>query len=260
MIAADLRTQILSGEIADGSILPKQEDLIRRYNVSLPSIREAMRILETEGLVTVVRGNVGGAIAHTPQVGGVAYMLGLVLQARRTPLGEVAAALREIEPVCVALCASRPDRREVVVPQLRRAQEAAVHALGNGEEYVRHGRLFHEALVAGCGNQVLILIAGALEAIWSVQEKHWAQRALRRGNFPYQDLPVESVEPHERLIGLIEEGDAEAARSYAQEHLSRSQRYALGDAGSDKLVDVQQAMTLPQAAQLMNRARERGRA
>ena len=46
--------------------------------MSPPSIREALRVLDTEGLVTVQRGNVGGAIVRAPQAGEVAYMLGLV--------------------------------------------------------------------------------------------------------------------------------------------------------------------------------------
>ena len=67
MVAGTLRRRILDGELEDGSWLPKQEDLIDEFGVSKPSMREAMRILETEGLLTVQRGNVGGAVVHTPR-------------------------------------------------------------------------------------------------------------------------------------------------------------------------------------------------
>ncbi|HRE03853.1 MAG TPA: GntR family transcriptional regulator, partial [Ilumatobacteraceae bacterium] len=56
MVADVLRQRILSGELGDGSIIGKQEELIEEFNVSKPSIREALRILETEGLISVQRG------------------------------------------------------------------------------------------------------------------------------------------------------------------------------------------------------------
>ena len=107
MVAAELRERILSGAIPDGGSLPKHEDLLEEFQVSGPSIREAFRILETEGLVTVRRGNVGGAIVHVPQPSTAAYMLGLVMQAHDVGLSDVAAALQKIEPLCVSMCAAR---------------------------------------------------------------------------------------------------------------------------------------------------------
>src|SRR4051794_13103182 len=86
MVAAVLRDRIVSGELEDGAMLPKQEDLLAEFRISPPPMREALRILETEGLITVRRGNTGGAIVHRPQPGKAAYMMGLVLQSRAVPL------------------------------------------------------------------------------------------------------------------------------------------------------------------------------
>ena len=49
IIAASLRDDILTGKLTEGDSLPRQEDLFTRFRVSLPAVREAMRILETEG-------------------------------------------------------------------------------------------------------------------------------------------------------------------------------------------------------------------
>src|SRR5438445_7020179 len=49
VVASALRDQILTGALRDGGALPKQEDLLEEFNVSLPSLREALSILETEG-------------------------------------------------------------------------------------------------------------------------------------------------------------------------------------------------------------------
>ncbi|MGZ3709853.1 MAG: FadR/GntR family transcriptional regulator, partial [Bdellovibrionota bacterium] len=52
MVAERLRLQILRGEVGDTGRLPPQEELLQKFDVGLPSIREALRILEVEGLVT----------------------------------------------------------------------------------------------------------------------------------------------------------------------------------------------------------------
>ena len=82
-VAAELRNRILT---EDNYRLPIQEQLVKDFGVSYPSIREALRILETEGLVTVRRGSVGGADVHRPDEFSAAYHLGLSLQAARVTL------------------------------------------------------------------------------------------------------------------------------------------------------------------------------
>src|SRR5258707_5212277 len=66
LVADELRGQITSGALRDEDMLPKFDELLQEFQVSKPSLREALRILETEGLITVRRGNVGGAIVHAP--------------------------------------------------------------------------------------------------------------------------------------------------------------------------------------------------
>ena len=55
-IADELRQLIIVGELDEGDSLGHEPDLIERFGVSRPSLREALRILEAEGLITVVRG------------------------------------------------------------------------------------------------------------------------------------------------------------------------------------------------------------
>ena len=113
-VAAELRTRILTGDYR----FPTQDQLVKEFGVSYPSVREAIRILETEGLVTVRRGNIGGAEVHRPDESSAAYHLGLALQGAQVTLGDLAAGLQLLEPLCAAECARRDDRADVVVPAL----------------------------------------------------------------------------------------------------------------------------------------------
>ncbi len=228
MIAGELRERILSGDLPDGSLLPKQEDLLEEFNVSGPSIREALRILETEGLVTVRRGNVGGAVVHFPQAASVAYVVSLVLQSKEVGLKDVALAIQEIEPTCVALCAARPDRLQTVVPNLRRISALGEEAVDDTDESMRTTRDFHRALVEGCGNETLILIVGALETLWAAHIQEWAKRAAEHGELSRHTLQTAN-DDHEKLVDLIELGAVEDARRFAALHLQRSVRSVVGE-------------------------------
>lgn len=98
IVADELRRQIIEGELVDGDLLPRQEVLVEQFNVSLVSLREALRILETEGLISVRRGNRGGAVVHAPAKANAAYMLGgLLLQSDYVPLADLGTALQELD-------------------------------------------------------------------------------------------------------------------------------------------------------------------
>src|SRR5581483_3159921 len=108
-VADVLRERILTG-LADGAPLPKQDEIVAEFGVSYPSVREALRILETEGLITIRRGNVGGAEVHAPNATTAGYALGLALQATRVSVADLGEALADLEPMTAARCARRSDR------------------------------------------------------------------------------------------------------------------------------------------------------
>jgi GntR family transcriptional regulator, transcriptional repressor for pyruvate dehydrogenase complex len=220
MIAAQLRDRILAGKFADGSNLPKQEDLLDEFGVSPPSMREALRILETEGLVTVQRGNVGGAVVHQPQVAKVAYMMALVLQARTVALGDVTQALTRLDPACAAECARRPDRERTVVPRLRAALDESLALINDPPAYMASARYFHEELVSACGNETMILVVGALESLWSAHVRAlMSDEKELSGGFGDLANREASQADHEALLELIAAGDEAGAEALARRHL-----------------------------------------
>ncbi len=230
MLADILRERIVSGVLADGALLPKQDDLLAEFRTSKASAREAFRILETEGLVTVLRGNVGGAVVHRPTQETAAYMLSLVLQSRKVMLADVGAALQYLEPLCAALCAGREDRATEVLPRLAAAHQRLVDAVDRDDETaaVPASRAFHEELVRCSGNETMILLAGTLESLWSAHEESWSVTANEQGSFPGPLLRKRALHEHEQLIEAIAEGDIDRAARTARKHLATAQQYPLG--------------------------------
>jgi GntR family transcriptional repressor for pyruvate dehydrogenase complex len=239
MVSGVLRDRILSGELEDGSMLPKQEELLEEFGVSMPPIREALRILETEGLITVKRGNIGGAIVHRPQPAKAAYMLGLVMQSRAVTLGQVLQAMLAFEPACAAACASRTDRKKTVLPRLRATLDASWAAIDDAEEYTGLARRFHVDMVATCGNEPMVLVVGSLEALWTAHVDTLARRRSQLGSFAEPSARQVSAQDHETLYDAIAAGDPRTAEEAVRDHYSHPQDPGWGDAVNfDRLIEA----------------------
>jgi GntR family transcriptional repressor for pyruvate dehydrogenase complex len=210
-IADDLRSRILSGEVIE---LPKLEELIETFGASKVIVRQACHILESEGLVRVRRGNVGGSEVHVPGAANAAYVLGQVLEARQVGSTEVAAAVGRFEPLCAELCAERKDRRRTVLPAL----EEAI-ASGDGEAAAVASRRWHEALVEGCGNEVVAVLLGTLEAVWSTHAEAAAAELSAQGEPLSAKLSARVRDEHEQIQALIAAGDGPGAAAAARAHL-----------------------------------------
>ena len=232
ILASDLRRRIMSGDLPHASELPRQEELMAYYGVSRPSLREAMVILESEGLITVRRGKLGGAIVTQPDLNTLARAFGLVLDAQNVPILDMSEALNRLEPQCAALCALRDDRHDVVLPILTELQDESRDAVDDFPRFTIVARRFPEAIVELCGNQSLILVVGALESVLTRRAQEWARRSEVTTGFPEMDYRRQGLRDHQTIIDLISVGNAEAVASEASRHLRWAPIYSTDEEGS----------------------------
>ncbi len=232
MVAGALRDRIVSGDLADGDALPGLDRLVREFCVSPPSVREALRILENEGLITVRRGNIGGAVVHRPNADAAAYMFGLVLQAEQVPVVDLAAALGHLESLCARLCAARRDRRRAVVPNLRRLHRACEADIADAVAFEVACQRFHDGLVSLCGNRTVVLTVSALEWLWRQQQEGWAHRVSQLHEYPEPELRRSGLDAHAAILDAIGRGDPEDAARAAREHLEHPRIRDVPDAGA----------------------------
>ena len=232
IVASELRDDILSGRLKEGDVLPAQESLLGEFGVSPPALREAIHILETDGLISVRRGNVGGAVVHLPSAERTAHMISMVLQSRDSTPADVSGALMYLEPICAGMCAAREDRLTEVVPHLEAEIAAQTEQFDDVARYVPNARRFHEALVSRCGNEPMILLIGSLELIWSAHESAvWSDETA-------PDAPMNrgtmraALRDHQRIVDAIRDGNRTRAVRLAQDHLTaaRSNTLAFGAA------------------------------
>ena len=229
IVAARLRDEILSGELKE---LPSQESMLAQFAVSPPALREAIHILETDGLISVRRGNVGGAVVHLPSAARTAHMISMVLQTRDSTPADVSEALLHLEPICAGMCASREDRLTEVVPYLEAEIDLQTEQFDDLASYVPNARRFHEALVSRCGNEPMILLIGSLELIWSAHESSvWSDDDVNHKTMRA------ALRDHQRLLDAIRDSNAPRAVRLAQDHLTAARRNTLA-VGADKTIEA----------------------
>ncbi|WP_029113570.1 FadR/GntR family transcriptional regulator [Mycobacterium sp. URHB0044] len=240
IVASRLREDILSGRLTEGDVLPSQEFLLGELGVSPPALREAIHILEADGLISVRRGNVGGAVVHLPSAERTAHMIGMVLQSRDSTPSDVSGALMYLEPVCAGMCAAREDRLTEVVPYLEAEIRIQHEQFDDTARYVPNARRFHEALVSRCGNEPMILLIGSLELIWSAHESAvWSDESTPDGRDPAMRRGTmrAALRDHQRIVDAIREGNRSKAIRLAQDHLAAARRNTLAF-GMDKTIEA----------------------
>lgn len=214
LVANHLREQIISSRIPEGGSLPNEAEMIAQYDVSRPTLREAFRILESEGLISISRGS-RGAKVHMPRVDIVARHLGVLLQARGVKLDDVYRARALVEPPAARLVAERNDARDI--EKLEALIEEERTSLEDEGRFSLASNAFHHTLVQIAGVQTLGLIVDMLN---EMLERHLLSLYLSSAH--HKDRVIarrKSIKAQQKLIELLRQGKAHEAESFWSEHL-----------------------------------------
>jgi DNA-binding FadR family transcriptional regulator len=167
LLAADLRRQILDGDLAADQQLPSEPDLTAQLQISRETLREALRILESQQLVEIKRGRGGGVIVRRPGLGAVSRYVALLLQLRGTTLAHLEEARSVIEPPAAEQFALRASPSDV--EQLVELHDAERDAEGDPLAFVAAMSAFDQAVTDLSGNRTLSVMAGAFRDIYAGQ-------------------------------------------------------------------------------------------
>jgi DNA-binding FadR family transcriptional regulator len=216
IVARSLRNRIIRGELSEGTMLPSEADLAIQFGVSRPTLREAIRILESEQLLQLSRGLHGGARVLKPHLDVAARYFGFLLQTKGVALPEVFRTRVMIEPSAVRILAR--EMNPETVARLRAVLAEADDATAPVENALAFSR-FHHALVEETGNQALALLMGMLT---TVLDRYLVAVASVFGAYTDSDAETRRAKrSRSKLIDLIEEGEEDKAadlwRRYLQE-------------------------------------------
>jgi len=152
------------------------------------------------------------------------------------PLADLGTALQELDPMCAALAAKRPDRGETLIPRLKELNDAMAEHIEDGARFTEIGGKFHDEIVRGCGNHTMIAVVGSLETLWSSHLQWWADETAAKGEYPALSKRRIALSIHTKIAEAIEAGDAERARKLSARHLADTQAYFMAEDPERRIV------------------------
>jgi GntR family transcriptional regulator, transcriptional repressor for pyruvate dehydrogenase complex len=155
LVAEKLRNLIIEGKVVEGTTFPSEKELVLQLGVSRATLREALRMLETEGLISTKTGPKGGISVRRPGTANLTRSLDLLLQLESTPFSHLLEARRMLEPLCANFAAERITTGEI--EQLRASLELMRQSVDDLELYLKYQLQFHLAIFAAAHNDVLRL-------------------------------------------------------------------------------------------------------
>ena len=219
LVAERLRGQIASGQIAVGDTLPSETELMKQMGVSRPTLREAMRVLESEGLLKLGRGARNGASILAPTIQRAARYGAMYLATKGTTLGEIHQVRTLLEPSLAGQHAQDPKKHIVQALEDCLAQQAQALAAHNYVGAVRAVNEFHEALAHYSSNNALNLLSGMLHDIGANIYPLMALRGTGREQQLVWRRTRISSEAHAKLTKLIAAGKTVEAERFWRSYM-----------------------------------------
>ena len=208
-VVQTLLQKIIEENLKPGSSLGIEADLLATYNVSRPTRRESLRLLESQGVIEMRPGPGGGILVRHPSVDVLAHGLSVFLRLHDVPFISVLQAREVIEPALAreaAVNGAETDFAELELSISRMRSIKDDHA-----GFIEENRVFHSIVARASGNKVL-------ETFWSTISllAHGEHHGMRY-SFGNQKHVIEA---HERILEACRARDGAAAAAQMEAHVS----------------------------------------
>jgi DNA-binding FadR family transcriptional regulator len=214
LVSAQIRRRIISGELEEGATLPPERELTEQLGVSRPTLKEAFRILESEGLLTLRRGARGAVVTH-PSIRSASTGIHALFRLGRAELADIFEVSAAVEVPAARRFAERCTDESIgrLVDAFAR-QEAA---MSNMEDLVAANLAFHAVLLEECENPAM-RISGLV--MHELIKQHGAVEFGEIATQSQASLIVDTLNEHRDFIDLLESKDPDRAEDYWRKHLA----------------------------------------
>jgi GntR family transcriptional repressor for pyruvate dehydrogenase complex len=210
-VADQLRDAILSGELAAGEALPPERDLAETFGASRASVREALRVLQAQGLISGSGTPAPAVVAEGTEPSAREALITL-LRLNRVELEQLVDFRCMLESAALRRAADAPDADRL--DDARRALEEMAAPDLAIEAFDEADVRFHVALVRASGNEAMHLVMAALR---DAVARHLLA-ALRAQADPRRTLARLTAE-HAAILDAVESGQAERAAGLVEAHI-----------------------------------------
>ena len=211
VLAGRLQEQILSGVYSHGANLPTERELVTATSLSRGSVREALRILEAQGLVTTRAGRYGGSVVSRPTDALLENQISLFARGANVSVQALVETRQALTPMIAYLAAINRTQEDLEILQAisKRLETAAQR---NVARFLELNADWHRALADASHNELLKIFAASIAGLMREvsQIKNFASPNVRRL----------TVHAHQRILDAIEVRDGETARRRAEKHVA----------------------------------------
>lgn len=208
-VAHSIVRDIIEKGLEPGDRLPPESAMIGEQGVARGTVREALRILEVQGILHLRPGMQGGPVVSDRSTRALARTVSLHLQLDGVTLDSVCRARVAMEPLLAELAAQQPA--EATEPIMEAIERSKTYDLEVDRLYLRASSEFHAAVANSVGNPVLSLQASVLRDLFS-------------SRVTYGVIPIGQrslvIETHERIAQAIMLGKSATARELMHEDMS----------------------------------------
>jgi DNA-binding FadR family transcriptional regulator len=213
-VARQILRDIQQQGIQPGSMLPPESVMLERFDIGRGSLREALRILEVNGLVTIKTGPGGGPIVAAPEPRSFGQMLTLHLQSIGATYRQLLDARVEYEALLAGMAARREGDEAALA--VRAALDRSLLPATDDARFAAVSSGFHATVCDAGGNPVLALAANSIQTIWSVR--------VTSVLFAPEDRPA-VISEHEAITRAIEKHDSRKAEHLMRLHVEHYRDY-----------------------------------
>lgn len=209
IVARQISGQIIADRLAEGTRLPPEQAMIEEYQVGRGTLREALRLLENRGVLSIKTGRDGGPVVRGPRPSDLGEAVSLTLKFDGVPPEEVLAAQRVLASRLVHHAVGR------LSPRTLAAMDECLHRM---ESYVDQETVFeaecarfHDLLAEGAESPVLALLVSAVEAVLAGLRDDDPTAASRASHAER----LERATLHRQLHKAVTDGDGDGASAAA---------------------------------------------
>ena len=213
-VFSQIHELIKAGRFKARDQLPSERELAETFKVSRTSVREALRALESQGLI-VSRTGMGNFIADLPVESLVGPLARLLID-EKNALADVFEMRKLIEPHIAALAAERATKSDIA--HMKKIVAKQVDAVNRGETGVEADAELHYSIGHATRNQALQKLVSGLMEMLSRSREESLQTSDRRNA---------SIDTHRRIIAAIEKHDRARARSEMLRHIEQVEESVL---------------------------------
>lgn len=216
-IARQIVNHIVDNSLTEGTMLPNEKQLVDIYSVGRTTVREALRLLETRGVLTIKPGPHGGPVVRLPREDDLQEGLTLLLQFSGSSLLQVLEARSAIEPMMASLAAERLTDEQA--EELRRSIARMRDNLNDHAIFADENQRFHSTIAEATGNHVLRVFNGTLKSMADGAVVGVEYTAHRRAAV---------ADAHERVLSALITKDPVQAAAAMREHVEEAGQFWRG--------------------------------